>query len=175
MSTCNGNCTKPKIGSCACGMFRDGVMVGNGTIRVPLMLTDSAPPSQERKPLPMMTDSEKQSMRDRVPTMTVDQASALPIYDNLRGKFAGGMPAEKYYALCDGAKPSEMTADQHKVEAARDHAAWKMASAWRAPQNDNRPITAPQIASDGRPMSELTDSERAREQMIANLENAHKN
>ena len=53
----------------------------------------------------MMTDAETRTMRDSVKTMTVQDASKLPIYDNVRGACRSGMPAEEYFALTDGAKP----------------------------------------------------------------------
>ncbi|MCC2612630.1 hypothetical protein [Neorhizobium petrolearium] len=123
----------------------------------------------------MMTDSEKQAMRDSVRGMPLSQAKDLPIYDAFKGFWNGGMPANELQAICDGAivEPREMTADEARVEAARDHMVEQMANAHRAPVNDNKTPGQP-FARDGRPMSQLADHERAHEQMVRDMGNAWK-
>jgi hypothetical protein len=125
-----------------------------------LRFGDSANP-QERKPLHMMKDSERQMMYDKVRGMPLADAAALPIYDNVRGLRVSGMPAEQYYAIVNGAVvgPSTQTADQARSEAARD-AMIEGYNDWRKPTNDN---SQRHTARDGRPLSHLTDRERADE------------
>lgn len=72
----------------------------------------------ERKPLHMMTDSEKRGMRDSVPTMSVADAAKLPIYDDVRGLTVSGIPGEEYYATIDGAGQGDAF---HRGRAALDH------------------------------------------------------
>lgn len=56
-----------------------------------------------RKDLKMMTDAEKQTMRDSVRGMPLAQAAALPIFDDVRGLWTRGMKAEEYFAMTAGA------------------------------------------------------------------------
>ncbi|PHJ93353.1 hypothetical protein VF09_37385, partial [Nostoc linckia z9] len=63
---------------CTCGAVKDGVVVNGAALRIPLMMTDSAP-QQHRKELTMMNDAEIKNMRDSVKGMPVAQAAALPI------------------------------------------------------------------------------------------------
>ncbi|APO67252.1 hypothetical protein IE4872_CH01610 [Rhizobium gallicum] len=124
-----------------------------------LRIGDSA--GGNRKELHMMNDAEQRNMRDSVRGMSLDQAAALPIYDNVRGAVMSGMPAEKYCAIIDGAIAGGqgMTNDQARVEAARD-AMIDSYNDWRKPVNDN---SQRHVARDGRPMAALTDRERADE------------
>ncbi|CDZ60463.1 Hypothetical protein NGAL_HAMBI2605_10330 [Neorhizobium galegae bv. orientalis] len=168
---------------CVCGAFKDGVLIDGATVRIPVFMRDSAPPV--RKELHMMTDAEKQSMRDSVRGMPLYLAAKLSIYDSVRGTVTSGMPAEQYYALLDGAdasrrhEPTEenvrMLGDQL---AARREYAHELNNRWRGsdaqPNNDNRPSPLPNFARDGRPMSDLADHERAREEMIHRQTNAWK-
>ncbi|EUB95585.1 hypothetical protein PMI07_002073 [Rhizobium sp. CF080] len=163
--------------SCICGAFKDGVLADGATVRVSVFLRDGdANASAPRKELHMMTDAEKLSMRDSVRGMPLSKAKDLPIYDEFRSFWNGGMPANELQALYDGAivEPREMTADEAKAEAYRDHMIEQMSGAYRAPVNDNRTPAAPQFARDGRPMSQLADHERAREEMIHRQTNAWK-
>lgn len=125
-----------------------------------------------RKHLHQMTDAEQRAMKDSVKGMPLDQAAALPIYDNVRGMMTSGMPAEKYFAILDGA-----TADTPKIsdEQARCDAAYQqmvsdMGSAWRG--NESRRDEPQQMARDGRPLAQLSDTERAYEEMIHGQANA---
>lgn len=129
---CDGSC---RSGRCKCGV--PGVLSDGEWVHVPLLLRDGAPaPNTERKPLAMMTDAETRTMRDSVKTMTVEDASKLPIYDNVRGARWSGMPAEEYFALTDGAKPvpnqSFENIDRlaHK-QVAQDAYERRISNAWR--------------------------------------------
>ena len=59
--------------------------------------------SANRKEPQMMTDAERQTMKDSGKGMPLDQAAALPLYDGVRGVVTSGMPAERYFAILDGA------------------------------------------------------------------------
>jgi len=133
-----------------------------------LRLGDSA----DRKALHLMTDAEKQTMRDSVRGMPLDQAAALPIYDDVRGLTTSGMPSERYFAILNGAIVPERqpTADEARSQAAYDQMVHDLNKHHR--DNDNRQADAPQFARDGRPMSQLADRERAREDMIYRQANA---
>lgn len=63
---------------------------------------DEAIHTRVRVPL-MMSDSARMMTRDHVRGMPLDQAAALPLYDNVRGSVISGMAAERYAALMDGA------------------------------------------------------------------------
>lgn len=56
------------------------------------------------KDLTTMTDAEKRAMRDSVQGMALKDAAALPIFDDVRGHWVSGMPAEEYYAITAGAR-----------------------------------------------------------------------
>ncbi|WP_313522251.1 DUF2213 domain-containing protein [Shinella sp.] len=130
-----------------------------------LRLGDSA--GANRKELNMMNDAEKRTMRDSVRGMPLSQAKDLPIYDEFKTFWNNGMPANEFAALHDGAivEPRQQTADEARVEAARDHMIHGLAAAHHTPVNDNHTPPAPQFARDGRPLSELADHERAYEEM----------
>lgn len=85
-------CSGPVCNCGAAGVVKDGAGVS-----VPLMMSDGVLGSAA------MTDAQRQAMRDSVKEMPLHQAAALPIYDNVRGGVAGGMPAEEWFALQDGA------------------------------------------------------------------------
>lgn len=89
--------------------------------------------SANRKDLNMMTDAERQAMKDSVKGMPLDQASALPLYDNVRGMITSGMPAEKYFAIIDGASADNPTVsdDQARSIAAYDQMVADLNGAWR--------------------------------------------
>ncbi|WP_164901890.1 DUF2213 domain-containing protein [Neorhizobium lilium] len=89
--------------------------------------------SATRKDLPMMTDGEKQTMRDSVCGMPLDQAAALPIYDDVRGMVMSGMPAEQYCAIGHGAVVGQrqMGDAEAKAEAAYDQMVSDLSSAHR--------------------------------------------
>ncbi|MFK0339193.1 hypothetical protein ACIQT7_18145 [Agrobacterium deltaense] len=112
----------------------------------------------------MMTDSEKQAMKDSVRGMPLSKASALPIYDGVRGLMASGMPAEKYYAIIDGAVATaeQPSPEQIQDQAAYDHMVHRLNDAHRPAANNNR-VDHRQFARDGRSMSALTDREKADE------------
>ena len=57
-----------------------------------------------------MTDAEMKAMRDSVRGMPLEQAAALPIFDNVRGSWTSGMPAEQYFAIVNGAIVSKAAA-----------------------------------------------------------------
>ena len=84
----------------------------------------------------MMTDAETRIVRDSVKTMTVEDASKLPIYDNVRGARWSGMPAEEYFALIDGAKPVPNQSFENIDRLAHKHVAQdayerRISNAWR--------------------------------------------
>lgn len=94
-----------------------------------LRIEDSA----NRNDFQMMTDAERQVMKDRVKSMSLDEASALPLYDGVRGLMVSSMPAEQYYAIIDGAKvePRKVTDDEAKSVAAYDQMVADLNGAWR--------------------------------------------
>jgi len=53
--------------------------------------------------------------------MPLSQAAALPLYDDVRGSVTSGMPAERYFALVDGAVVDE-TPELQRMKAQRDAA-----------------------------------------------------
>lgn len=147
MSACDGSCHRPNIRDCACGMIRDGVMVRSGSIRVSALMMDSAPPSQERKTLTMMNDTEIRDMRASVRGMPVSKAAALPIYDEFRNILDdSGQSMARARAFYDGAVYDGPGIDPtpENVMALGDAAyAYQkmvsdMANAHRQPVNDNR-------------------------------------
>jgi hypothetical protein len=89
--------------------------------------------SANRKDLQMMTDAERQVMKDSVKSMSLDEASALPLYDGVRGLMASGMPAEKYYAIIDGAtvEAPKLTDAEAKSMAAYNQMVADLNGAWR--------------------------------------------
>ncbi|MDR7027253.1 DUF2213 domain-containing protein [Rhizobium rosettiformans] len=80
-----------------------------------LRLGDSAS-HHERNNLTMMNDAEIKTMRDSVRGMSVTQAAALPIFDNVRGLRACGMPAPEYYAMLYGATPASQAPNQEAAQ-----------------------------------------------------------
>lgn len=112
-----------------------------------------------RKELHMMTDAEQHAMKASVKGMQLDQAAALPIYDNVRGLMASGMPAEKYYAILDGATADrpQMSDAAAKSQAAYDHMVAGLNGAWR---DDHADRQTPALARDGRALADLNDRER---------------
>lgn len=89
-----------------------------------------------RTELHMMTDAEQRAMKDSVKGMSLDQAATLPIYDNVRGLMTSGMPAEKYFAILDGAtagKP-QISDEEAKADAAYGQMVADMNGAWRREQ-----------------------------------------
>jgi hypothetical protein len=87
----------------------------------------------DKKSLSQMTDAEKQTMRDSVLGMPLDQAAALPIYDDVRGLMVSGMAAERYFAICNGAiaSPDQPTADEVAANTAYDSMVADLNGAWR--------------------------------------------
>ncbi len=134
-----------------------------------LRIGDSA--SGDRKELHMMTDGEKQTMRDSVRTMTVTQAATLPLYDGVRGCVAGGMAADRYYAIVDGAQPDPISEGQARAQAAYDQMVSDLSS---SRDRDHDAADRPQFARDGRPLAQLADHERSYEEMIIRQSNAWK-
>jgi hypothetical protein len=65
--------------------------------------------------------------------MALDQAAALPIYDDVRGTWTSGMPSEQYFALLNGAVVPErqQSADAAKAEAAYDQMVADLNNRWR--------------------------------------------
>ncbi|MBB5041893.1 DUF2213 domain-containing protein [Shinella fusca] len=59
------------------------------------------------KNLATVEDAERRAMRDSVKGMPLTDAMALPLYDDIRGVIVSGMPAERYYAILDGANVGE--------------------------------------------------------------------
>ncbi|WP_165909336.1 DUF2213 domain-containing protein [Shinella sp. JR1-6] len=123
-----------------------------------------------RKDLKTMTDAEKQTMRDSVRGMPLAQAAALPIFDDVRGIWHQGMKAEEYFAITAGAvvDANELTGD---AKASND-AYEKMVADMNTAYHERRALdgstekaadTGPKVARDGRPLSALTDRERAHE------------
>lgn len=118
----------------------------------------------------MMTDAEKRTMRDSVRGMPLAQASALPIYDNVRGLRTSGVAAEEYYAILDGAVPGPhvMSDAEAKAEAARDHMIDSMNNQWRQPVNDNAKKPH-EFARDGRRLADMAPVDRAYEEMVLDM------
>jgi hypothetical protein len=123
-----------------------------------------------RKDIKAMSDAEKQTMRDSVRGMSLAQAAALPIFDDVRGMWHQGMKAEEYFAITAGAvvDANELTGD---AKAAND-AYGKMVADMNTAYHERRTLdagaekaadAAPKLARDGRPLSALTDRERAHE------------
>ncbi len=109
-------------------ILRDGEVLRDGdSVLVRMLAKDGA----TRKPLAMMTDAERQTMRDSVKGMPLSQAAALPIYDAVRGSVMSGRPAQEHYALIDGAEP-DRTAAQDRADAYRDGYVDRLSTAWRA-------------------------------------------
>jgi hypothetical protein len=121
----------------------------------------------------MMTDAERQTMRDSVCGMPLEQAAALPIFDDVRGTVTSGMPAERYFAITYGAVVGarQQTADEAKADAAYDQMVKDLNVGHRAAPDAP---SLPEFASDGRPMAQLADYERAREEMIHSQSSAWK-
>lgn len=117
--------------------------------------------SANRKELHMMTDAERQAMKDSVKGMPLEQAAALPLYDNVRGLMTSGMPAEKYFAILDGASAETRTVSDAEARsmAAYDQMVSDLNNAWR--KDDDREQRT--HARDGRSMSDLSDREKADE------------
>lgn len=130
------------IGRCICGavdergVVRDGHAVRIGSI----MFQDGKPAApSSRRALAMMTDTEIRTMQDSVKTMTASDAAKLPIYDNVRGSTYGGQPAERYFAIADGARPDPVNDAQidrmaHQVLYER-----RVGNAWRG-ADDAAPV-----------------------------------
>ncbi|MFC3315404.1 hypothetical protein ACFOHY_01025 [Rhizobium rosettiformans] len=109
------NCYASGLRKCSCGAVKDGVLVNGASLHIPVLMKDSATP-QTRKELTMMTDAEIKSMRDSVRGMSVTQAAALPIFDNVRGLRACGMPAPEYYAMLYGATPASQAPNREAAQ-----------------------------------------------------------
>ena len=182
MVTCD--CYVKGFRKCFCGAVKDGFVAEGATIHIPLLLKDSVEaPSQFRKEINMMTDAEKRAMRDSVRGMPLWQAAKLPIYDDFRGMTLGSLPAEQYYAICDGADGTRsVEPTQENINRLGDALAARQAyerdlqtaHQTSQPVNDNRHGSR-HVVRDGRALSQLSDSERAREQMIHDLNNAYRN
>lgn len=157
---------------CKCGSFVDGVLQDGKAASFPLIFKDNASISTEGKNIHMMTDSERQAMKDSVRGMPLSKAAALPIYDNVRGVVTSGMPAERYFAILDGATVGneEPSTAQIQAQAAYDHSVQRLNDAYRSPTNDNKSGHR-QFARDGRAMSALTDREKADEAYLDSVEN----
>ena len=136
-----------------------------------LRIGDSATPKELHK----MDDAEIRDMYARVKTMTVDEAAKLPIFDNVRGAMVSGMPGERYWAGVAGAKNTTAVTDaDHRSDALRDHLADQQRNAWKTGTVHDGRTEAPQFTRDGRPMSQLSDRDRAYEEMILDQANAWK-
>lgn len=85
-------CSGPVCSCGAAGTVKDG-----SGVSVPLMMSDGTLSST------VMSDAQRQAMRDGVKGMPPHQAAALPIYNDVRGMPHGGMDAAEYFALMDGA------------------------------------------------------------------------
>lgn len=96
-----------------------------------LRIGDSA--AGDRKELHMMTDAERQTMRESVKGMALDQAAALPIYNDVRGNWTGGMPSEQYFAIVNGAvvPPRQISDAEAKADAAYDQMVADLNNRWR--------------------------------------------
>ncbi|MCA0339775.1 MAG: DUF2213 domain-containing protein, partial [Proteobacteria bacterium] len=126
-----------------------------------LRIGDSA-----RKDLKTMTDAEKQTMRNSVRGMPLAQASALPIFDDVRGAWHGGMKAEEYFAITAGAlvdAPAQ-AADTSLADQAYREMCDRLSNLHREEAKPHTPAAA-QFARDGRKLSDLPESERAYEEM----------
>lgn len=160
-----------RAGRCICGA--SGVLNDGDSIVSSLMFMDGARTTiAERKPLAMMTDAEIRMMRDSVRGMPLSKAKELPIYDEFKSLSSDGMPANEMRALYDGAvaEPREMTRDEAKMEAHRDHMIEGMLSA--SHPNVARHEESPRFARDGRPFGDLSSADRAYEQMTNDMSNA---
>lgn len=153
---CDGRCRR---GGCEAvderGVLRDGA-----TIVTNMMMTDAArSPNPERKPLHMMTDTEKRGMRDSVPSMSVADAAKLPIYDDVRGLSANGMPAEEYHAAMDGAGGADVAKAFARRDAAYDS------------QEDHQPAALRSVQSSAGDV--FADREAAFAELLAYEQTAH--
>jgi len=86
------------------------------------------------KDLHMMTDAEKQTMRNSIPGMPLKEAAALPIFNDVRGLVQCGMPAEEYFAITAGAvvNANEITVDARAADEAYRKMCDDLATAHRA-------------------------------------------
>lgn len=97
-----------------------------------LRIGDSANGKEPR----VMTDAERQTMKDSVKGMPLDQAAALPLYDGVRGVVTSGMPAERYFAILDGADVGapKVSDAEAKSMAAYDQMVADLNGSWRRDQ-----------------------------------------
>lgn len=164
---CDQSC---RSGPCQCGAIdANGVVQDGGIVRASITIMDASPDrltirdDSKRKPLAMMTDAEIKTMRDSVPSMTINQAAALPIYDEFRGLLDdGGVPMERIRAMYDGAQPGEIkpTDQECRVQAHRDHMIEQMRDAHKSPSTSGGHVS-PSV-------------EQARAGMVADMANAHR-
>lgn len=80
-----------------------------------------------------LSDAEQRTMRESVHGMPIDQAAALPLYDNVRGTTVSGMPAERYFAIVDGADVTtrEISDAAAKADTAYAEMVSDMNGSWR--------------------------------------------
>ncbi|OQP86019.1 hypothetical protein BTR14_13125 [Rhizobium rhizosphaerae] len=81
-----------------------------------------------------LTDAEAKTMRDSVRGMPLEEAAALPIYDDVRGRMMSGMPAERYCALLNGALVAKQTqtTEQAHASVAHDQMVADLVNAYRS-------------------------------------------
>lgn len=91
-----------------------------------LRIGDSA-----QRDLQTMTDGERQAMRDSIHGMDLEKAAGLPLFDDVRGTFTGGIPSEQYYAMAYGAVPAACATADAKRDAAYDQMVHHIANAYR--------------------------------------------
>lgn len=87
-------CSGPICSCGAAGTVKDGAGVS-----VPLMLSDGAT-APGVKPAIQLSAADRQMLVTGKP---LHEAAASSLYDSVRGSIAGGMPAEEWFALQDGA------------------------------------------------------------------------
>lgn len=98
--------------------------------------------------------------------MTLDQAAALPIYDEFRGLLTdAGIPMERERAMIDliAASPESQDAQSAYATMVSD-----MGTAYQSSQKHQ----APKLARDGRVFDALDETERAYELMIRDITQA---
>lgn len=100
----------------------------------------------------------------------IDQEARKPAYDGYRGLFDdGGQPMERQMAIRELISAS--TAGQASAAAHNQMIADTISGDVHSERNDRQ---TPQFSSDGRPLATLADTERAREEMIAQMQSAHR-
>jgi len=161
LDDCNGSCHR---GGCECGAIVNDVLQVGRSVRVPMMLRDSA---AKGTAMPTPVIDERTGFVDQA---FIDAEASKPEYDWCRHMISrsGFSSLAHEYAMRNllAASPAGQ-----RAEAAYDHHVHKLSTA-HAEHTGTAAQTqtpAPQFAKDGRPLASLTDAECAREIMIAQM------